>query len=133
MAAPISGRKGRLYVNITSGGTAEPIANLTRWTLNQATDRYEVTAFGDGNKTYAAGLPDAQGEFAGFYDSASQQVYTAATDGVARKVYLYPNTDDNTKYWWGTALFDASTETPVDGPITISGSFAATSTFVKVG
>lgn len=133
MATGISGRKGRLYASVTSGGTAEPIANLTRWSLNGATDRFDVTSFGDTNKTYAASLPDAQGDFAGFYDTASAQLYTAATDGVARKVYLYPTTDATGTYWFGTALFDFSVETPVDGPIAVSGSFAAASSFQKVG
>lgn len=133
MAAPISGRKGRLYVAITSGGTPEPIANLNRWSLNQSSDRYETTSFGDTSKTYAQGLPDAQGQFAGFYDTASAQLYTAATDGVARKTYLYPTTDSTGTYWFGTAFFDFSIETPVDGPVAISGSFAAATSFSKVG
>lgn len=133
MATGISGRKGRLYAAVTSGGTAEPIANLTRWTLDSSSDRFDVTAFGDTTKLYAQGLPDAQGQFAGWYDTASAQLYTAATDGVARKVYLYPTTDSAGTYWFGTALFDFSIETPVDGPIAISGSFAAASNFAKVG
>lgn len=130
--ARVSGRNGRLYAAIASGGTAEPIAFLKSWSLDSSVDKLDATAFDDENKTYLAGLPDASGAFAGFYDDASAQLYTAATDGIARKVYLYPDRTASTKYWFGTAIFDFSIETPVDGPVAISGSFSAASRFAKV-
>ena len=99
------GRNGRLYVAVASGGTAEPVAFLRDWSIDFSVDNVEVTAFGDTNKVYVAGLPDSSGSFSGFFDSATAQLYTAATDGVARNFYLYPDTADAT-YWYGTALFD---------------------------
>ena len=131
--ARLHGRNGRLYVNITSGGTAEPIAFLNNWDIQFAVDNAEVTAFGDINKVYVAGLPDASGSFSGFYDDATAQVYTAAADGVARKFYLYPTTSATGQYWFGTALFDFSVSSSVDGAITISGDFQAASAVTKVG
>lgn len=131
--ARIHGRKGRLYAGVASGGTAEPIAFLSRWSLDSSVDFPDVTAFGDGSRTYLAGLPDASGSFTGFYDDASAQLYTASTDGVARKVYLYPTTDATGTYWFGTAFFDNTVETPVDGAVTVSGNFRAATTFLKVG
>lgn len=129
----IHGRAGRLYVAITSGGTAEPIAFLRSYSLGFATDNVEVTAFGDSNKTYVAGLPDATGSYAGFWDDATAQLYTAATDGVARKFYLYPDNTQTGKYWYGTAIFDFSVEGAVDGSVNISGDFNAASQIAKVG
>jgi hypothetical protein len=126
------GRNGRLYTNITSGGTAEPIAYLRDWSIDFSVDNVDVTAFGDSNKVYVAGLPDSSGTFAGFYDSATAQLYTAATDGVARKFYLYPDTADAI-YWFGTALFDFSVSTAVDGAVTVSGNWNAASIVSKVG
>ena len=131
--ARIAGRNGRLYVNITSGGTAEPIAYLNNWSLSFATDNIEVTAFGDTNKTYVSGLPDVSGSFAGFYDDATAQTYTAATDGVARKFYLYPDNSSTGKYWWGTAFFDFAVSADVGGAVQVSGDFAAASAVSKVG
>lgn len=125
------GRNGRLYVAITSGGTAEPVSFLREWSINFSVDNIEVTAFGDSNKVYVAGLPDSSGSFAGYFDSETAQLYTAATDGVARAFYLYPDTSDAT-YWYGTGLFDFSVSTPVDGAITVSGDFQAASNVVKV-
>jgi len=131
--ARIAARSGRLYANLTSSGAAEPIAFLNNWSLNFAVDNIEVTAFGDTNKTYVAGLPDAQGSYGGWYDNATVQLYTAASDGIARKFYLYPDTTSSTQYFFGTAVFDMNIEGSVDGAVQISGDFSAASIFSKVG
>lgn len=130
--ATIAARNGRLYINLTSGGTAEPVAYMNNWSINFATDKIEVTSFGDSNKTYVSGLPDAQGDFSGFYDTATVQMYTAATDGVARKFYLYPTTA-NAQYWFGTAIFDFNINAAVDGAVQVNGSWSASTIFSKVG
>lgn len=131
--ARIAGRNGRLYAGIASGGTAEPIAFLGKWALNFTTDKYDVTSLGDTTKTYVAGLADCQGTYGGFYDTSTAQLYTAATDGVARKFYLYPDTGTATSYWFGTAFFDFNVDGDVGGPVTITGSLAAASAVAKVG
>lgn len=133
--ARVAGRNGALYAAITSGGTAEPIAYLTQWTLDQSTDRTDVTSFGDTTKTYVSGLPDAQGTYSGWYDTATAQLYTAASDGIARKFYLYPDRSAGSAgtYWFGSAFFDFSIDTSVDGAVSISGSFAAATATAKVG
>lgn len=127
------GRNARLYMGITSGGTAEPVAFLNQWSISFTTDNVEVTSFGDSNKVYVAGLPDASGSYSGFYDDATAQFYTAAQDGVARRFYLYPSTTSTAQYFFGTGLFDFSLETTVDGANTISGDFQAASIVTKVG
>jgi hypothetical protein len=129
----IAGRNARLYMNITSGGTAEPIAFISTFELNQASDRFDVTAFGDSNKTYVAGLPDASGSFNGWYDNATAQTYTAASDGVARKFYFYPDNTNTAQYWFGTAFFDFSVQTGVDGGAAVSGNWNAATIISKVG
>ena len=133
MASPIHGRKGRLYVALASGGTAEPVANLNSFSMQAATDKVDTTVFGDTNKTYVSGLPDASGDFAGFYDNATAQTYTAASDGVARKFYLYPDNSNTGQYWFGTALFDFKIETAVGDAVKVSGTFAASTIVQKVG
>lgn len=133
MATPIHGRKGRLYVGIGSATSdATPVANLRSFSIDFSTDDVEVTCFGDTNKVYVSGLPDCSGSFAGFYDTASAQLYTAATDGEARRFYLYPTTA-NATYFFGTAIFDFSMETAVDDSAKISGNFKAASSVTKVG
>lgn len=131
--ARLSGRQGAMYMNLTSGGTAEPVAFLTQWTLDQATPRSNATAFGDTTQVYTAGLPDAQGSFNGWYDNATAQFYTAALDGVARKVYLYPDRTNASQYFWGSAFFDMSIDVSVDNTAAISGSWSAATAIAKVG
>ena len=125
------GRNGRLYAAIASGGTPEPVVFLKQWSIDFTVDNVEVTAFGDVNKTYVGGLPDASGSFSGYFDSATAQMYTAAVDGVARGFYLYPDTGDAT-YWYGTALFDFSVSGSVDGAVTASGDWNAAGAITKV-
>jgi hypothetical protein len=133
MATPISGRKGRLYADNSSGatGAAVPIANLNSWSISQATDRTEVTAFGDSTKTYIAGLRDASGDFGGYHDTDG--LLYNMTDGIARKFYLYETTDSVVKYWYGTATFDITTTGTVGGAVEVSGSWAAASSVARVG
>jgi hypothetical protein len=123
--AVYAGRKGVIYMSTTGSGAATNVIKMNAWTLNRTTDKIEVTAFGDANKTYVQGLPDVQGTFGGFWDDSESKPFTGAssTDGV--KVYLYPSSDAPTKYWYGPAWLDVSMDTAVSGAITISGNFAA--------
>ena len=119
---------------VTSGGSPEPIAYLNQWSIEFSTDNADVTALGDTNKVYVAGLPDCSGSFAGFYDDATAQTYTAAQDGVARKFYLYPNRAGTpTQYWFGTCLPDFKVSGDVSGAVTISGDWAAAGAVIKAG
>jgi hypothetical protein len=132
--ARIAARNGRLLVGLTTGADASLVAYISQFELNAATDRFEVTAFGDTSKTYVAGLPDASGSFSGFFDTATPQTYTAAVDGLARRFYFYPDfTGSVGIYWAGTAFFDFSVSSPVDGATTISGTWSAATPVFKVG
>jgi phage baseplate assembly protein gpV len=93
--------------------------------MDYSTDREEVTAFGDANKTYVQGLPDVTVEFSGFYDDTDSTVRTAAASADGSKAYLYVSTDAATKYAYGPCWVDFSIEVGVDGAVTISGSLAA--------
>ena len=130
MASPITGRNGRFYVDISAAanGSATPIANLNSFSINQTSDKTEVTAFGDQTKVYVAGLKDAQGDFSGFWDSAGSLTQYVA-DGVARKFYTYPQSGSAHvgTYWFGTATFDLTTTQTVGGAVEVSGSWSAAS------
>jgi hypothetical protein len=120
-----AGRKAVVYLSTTGSGAATNVIKLTKWTLNQATDKIEVTSFGDTNKTYVQGLKDVQGTFAGFYDDTEAKPFTAADSTDGCKLYLYPSSDSTTKYWYGPAWLDVSIDTGVSGAVSISGNFAA--------
>jgi hypothetical protein len=131
--ARIHGRFGRVYMALTSSGSAEPVAFLNSWSLNFTVDKADVTAFGDPNKIYVAGLPDAAGEFSGWYDDATVQTYTAATDGIKRKFYLYPSTNSAGQYWHGEIFPDFQASSGVGDAVQIQASWNAASPVIKVG
>lgn len=129
----LAGRNGRIYLALTSGGTAEPVAFQAAWSINFTTNKIDVTAFGDTNKVTVAGLPEASGQFSGFYDDATVQTYTAATDGLARKFYLYTSTLTNTQYFFGQVNPDMTIDATVADAIKVSSSWSAASQIQKIG
>lgn len=122
-----------MYVDLTGAGAATPVPFLSKFSQNTTVDRFDVTAFNDTNKVEVAGLPSAEGDFEGFYDTATSQLYTAAVDGLARKMYLYPDTTIPTTYFFGTANLDFSIDVDNSGPVTVSGTWSASSNWTKVG
>lgn len=131
--ARIHGRFARVYIDITGSGSAEPVPFINSFSIDRSTDRAEVTAMGDGNKVFVTGLPNAEGSYGGFYDSATAQTYTAASDGLARKSYFYSDVNSpTTDYWYTTAFWDFSFESGVGDGQSISGSWAAATDLIKV-
>lgn len=123
--AVYAGRKGVVYLSTTGSGAATNVLKLTNWTLDQSTDKIEVTAFGDPNKTYVQGLKDVKGTIKGFFDDTETKPFTAADSTDGCKLYLYPSADVPSKYWYGPAWLDTSVDTGVADAVAISGSFAA--------
>ena len=122
------GRNAQVYIGVTSGASASPVAFQASWSINMVTDKQDVTAFGDSNKVYVAGLPDSSGDFSGFWDDATSQTYLAATDGLSRTFYLYPNvTSDPNTYFFGTVLPDFSMDGAVGGPVNMKATWNAAS------
>lgn len=131
--AAVHGRSGVLYLGPTNGAAAVNVSKLNTWTINYSTDQVEVTAFGDSNKTYVAGLPDASGSFAGFWDSGATSTFqTAARDGQSRKMYLYPD-GNSARYWYGDVLLDFSATAGVSAAVQASANFSAASAITPVG
>jgi len=122
------GRNGSVYLGVTSGAAASPCAFQAAWTLNKTVAKQDVTAFGDGNLIYVAGLPDASGDFSGFWDDATAQTYVAATDGLSRNLYLYPDISNSPSvYFFGQVLPDWSIDGAVGGPVNMKATWNAAS------
>ena len=127
------GRFAQLYVAITSAGAASPLLHTAQTSINLATDKTDVTAFGDTTKQWVAGLADGQGTFSGFAtDTTSTALITAALDGVARRWYFYPFAA-TTIYLYGTGFFDWQTESSVGDAVKMSGSFSAATPVTPIG
>jgi len=126
----IHGRNGIAYVAVNSGSAASPMAFLTDWSINFVVNKVDVTAMGDPNLIWVAGLPDASGDFSGFYDTATAQTYVAATDGLPRNFYLYPSTlgvqgTSPGQYFFGQILPDYSVAGGVTAAVSLKSTWNA--------
>lgn len=119
------GRKGVVYVSTTGGSAASAVIALNSWTLDQTTDKQEVTSFLDPNKVYVQGLKDVSGTVGGFWDDTEDKLFEAADSVDGNKMYLYPSADAPTRYWYGPAWLDASINVGVGDAIGISANFVA--------
>lgn len=135
------GRNGIVYLGVyspsdpISANAAQSVAGemawLSDWSISFSTDKVDVTCMGDTNLVYVAGLPDASGDFSGFMDSASAQTYVAATDGLPRNFYLYPNTNQPGSYFYGQILPDYSVTGSVTAAVTLKSSWNASGKITK--
>jgi len=87
---------------------------------------------GDTNLIYVAGLPDASGDFSGFYDTTTTQTYAAATDGLPRNFYLYPSTLVATEYFYGTIIPDFAVTGGVAAAVAIKSTWNAASSIQRM-
>ncbi len=122
-----AGRSGAVYVAIESAtGVATACLGLNAWTLDRSTDTFEVTSFGDTNKSYVQGLPDLKGTLSGSWNDAETKPFAGAISSTGVKLYLYPDiTNSPTKYAYGTAWLNASINAPVGGAVALTGNFVA--------
>jgi hypothetical protein len=108
------------------GSTVVTVADLIAWTLDQARDQVDVTAFGDTNKQYVLGLPDVKGTYGGWWSSGSSPALFAVAQGnTPATLNLIPSTVDPTFFFEGLAYLDASIDVASDGAVSISGNLVA--------
>lgn len=119
------GAKGVVYMSTSGSGTASSLTGSNSWTLNMATDKVEVTAFGDTNKQYVQGLPDVSGTISAWWDDTTDAPYDGSQSSDGVKLYLYPSSDATTKYWYGPAWVDFSIDTSNSAGISITANFVS--------
>lgn len=122
--ARYAGKTGVAYIGNAGGAAATSVVGLSKWSLDQTTEKIEVTAFGDANKQYVIGLPDVKISLSGFWDDTSSdtifQAAASAQTGAAVNVYLYPTSLRTNKYWYGTAWIDAQIDADVKDAVKVS-------------
>lgn len=128
----IHGRNGIVYLGVNPTDAASPMAFVADWTINFTVAKVDVTALGDANLIWVAGLPDASGDFSGFYDTATAQTYIAAKDGQPRNFYLYPSTigvqgANPGQYFFGQILPDFAVTGGVAAAVTMKSTWNAAS------
>jgi len=120
------GRNGSIYLSVTNGALPSPCAFQASWTLNKVVAKQDVTAFGDQNLVYVSGLPDSSGDFGGFWDDATAQTFSAATDGLSRNMYLYPDLQNTPNvYFFGPVLPDFSIDGSISGAVNFKSTWNA--------
>jgi hypothetical protein len=130
---PKHGRGGVLYLGATNGGTATNFPALKSWDIDGETDFVDVTCMGDSNHSYVAGIPDTGGSFEAVWDSAATTIfYTAARDGLSRKMYLYPG-GSSANYWYGDILLDSNHQGGIDDATMVSANWRAAGAITPIG
>lgn len=123
----MSGAHGSVMIDKTGGNTPAAVANLSKWDLDLSTDKIDVTAFGDTNKTYVQGLPDIKGNVSGFWAGEETTLFDVALGTVACFMKLLPSSlvADAGTFFSGKAWLDAAVSIDNKGAATISGKFVA--------
>jgi hypothetical protein len=120
------GRNGAVYLAVTSGAAASPVAFQAAWSVSVTSEKFDVTTLADSQHVYASGIPEIAGTFSGFLDAGTSQAYVAASDGLPRAFCLYPDTVNSpTAYFAGTVIADFSGGGASGGPVTVSGTWGA--------
>ena len=124
--AILTGRFGQVFWDPTAAGgaTLVEVVSLNHWTLDQSVDYEEVTCFGDTNKVYVPGMPDASGTLEGFWNSAELAIFDAATATTPGMLKLVPNRNEAGFFWTGKAYINASIDASLSVP-TVSGDWRA--------
>jgi len=126
--AVICGKNGLIYIS----GTEFVEANA--WSISIEQDSEEYWSFGASWKSRCVGAAGWSGSVTGFQDNAKKQLQTAATAGVAVALLLYPNRNDLSDYYNGSAVFSFSSDMDNSPrPVAVSGDFAGDGTLTITG
>ena len=120
------GKNGQMKIGLTV------VASINKWTLNAKTDKSDVTAFGDPNKVYVQGLKDLKGTIGGWFDDSEDALFAAADSATPVTLELTPDVSlEATHVWTGPAYLDCSIEVPANGPVSVSGEYAAAGAWTR--
>jgi hypothetical protein len=120
------GRNGAVYLAVTSGAAASPVAFQAAWSVSVTAGVIDVTTLADSQMVYVTDIPEVSGTFSGFMDDASSQAYIAAADGLPRAFCLYPDAVNSPSVFFaGTVIADFSGAGASAGPVTVSGTWGA--------
>jgi len=116
----LHGRNGLVYLSVHNGDPASPLAYLNSWSASFTHDLFDVTTLTDTQRVWAAGMTDSSGTFTGFLDDATSQTYVAATDGLPRNMYLYPDSRNMGQFFSGVVLPDLAVTGGEGAPVSIT-------------
>lgn len=126
----LSGLNGAIALGGALPSPGILVAAKTEWTFSRSRDFFDGSAFGDGNKRWFPGLPDAQGTYAGHLDLSGDKLFTAAALG-AQLLYLYADSNQGAssvalyEVAHGSGFLDATVNCSINNMVQITGAFRA--------
>lgn len=134
----LSGLNGAIAIGGALPSPGILVAAKTEWTFSRSRDFFDGSAFGDGNKRWFAGLPDAQGTYAGNLDLSGDTLFTAASLG-AQLLYLYADSNLGAssvalyEVAHGSGFLDATVNCSLNDMVKITGAFRASANWTLFG
>ena len=121
LGATLHGRGSVVYM---SDGTnaAEKITEAAEWSIDVDFDEEPDPAVGDTWETRLKGLFRWSGALSGNFDDAQDTLWKAATATTTAKFYLYPDSAQTGRYYYGNIWPKLS----VDGSVTSKENFSVT-------
>lgn len=126
----LHGKNGAIYLGGPKG-TGTKVATKTEWSLQRNRDYVDATVFGDTNKTYLAGLPNIQGNYAGLLDTSGDLLFSASTSD-ALLIHLYADdvASPAVLVAHGSGFLDASITASITDAVKITGEFRASGNWI---
>ncbi len=120
----LHGRHGEIQIGASSPEMV--IGSLNAWTIAGDRDLVDVTSFGDENKNFLAGLKNASGTFAGFFDTDYiRALLDAADSATGTRFKITMSTDQPGFYVTGPCWLSVSMDGAVNDAVKISATFSA--------
>lgn len=127
MGTPLHGKNGLIYVSGTE------ITGANAWSLKIDTDKIDTPQFGDTWKKRVVGMNDWSGSITAWMHTDSKVLTNAATAGASVALLIYPNRNDLTDYFSGSAIFGSSMGAGVTAAASRDGDFVGNDTLTITG
>ena len=127
------GRNGLVYLSVHNGDAASPLTYLNSWAVSWTAGTSDITTLADTQHVHVTDLPDVTGTFSGFLDAGTSQAYVAASDGLPRSMFLYPDSTNMSRYFSGPVLVDLAVTGSASAAVAIAVNWVAAGTVTGTG
>lgn len=127
MGAPKHGINGLIYISGTE------LVGANAWSIAATRDSVEVLKFDDDWKSVVIGGGGWSGSINAWEQFDEQLLFQAATAGVLVALLIYPDRDDLTDYYSGSAVFGANSSASSTTAVAKDGDFVGSSTLAITG
>jgi len=104
------------------------------WSISSSKDIADTPQQGEEWNESIRGQGHWSGSFSVYYDGSNTgKFYDIMESSTPKDIYLYPQKNDLTKYFYGDVWADFDMDVPVDGPIDISATITGTGQLLKSG